>query len=122
MVDASRPSTIHVLRVRIKPRLFHRLQEIAHRESVQQGRHTTVSDLVRSALFDWLRANDGGLEAPAPRRFRESGAALPPLLPDDRDLENLPPRPVEDAALEEEAAMHEARELLRTLDDSFEVD
>jgi hypothetical protein len=125
MADTSRPADIHLLRVRVKTRLFQQLQETAHRESAQNDRHTTVSDIVRSALIDWLRANG---KPPEVRRFRESGVASPPMVParlpdilEEEDEEAaLPPRPLGDLVFEEEAAMLVAKELLRSLDHSFD--
>lgn len=53
------------------------------------GEYTTVSDIVRSAIFDWLTAHDATVayEVNAFRdSFRPSGVALPALdLADDDD-------------------------------------
>ncbi len=127
MADTSRPPDIHLLRVRVKTRLFQQLQATALRESAQNDRHTTVSDIVRSALIDWLRANG---KPPEARRFKESGVAIPPMPPPpmpEQDIDEeegeewpLPPRPAEDLVFEEEAAMLVAKELLRSIDHSFE--
>lgn len=42
----------HLLRVRIKPGIFERLQEIATYETERLGAHVTVSDLVRQACVN----------------------------------------------------------------------
>jgi len=42
----------HLLRVRIKPGIFERLQEIASYETDRLGAHVTVSDLVRQACVN----------------------------------------------------------------------
>lgn len=42
----------HLLRVRIKPGIFERLQEIATYETDRLGAHVTVSDLVRQACVN----------------------------------------------------------------------
>lgn len=42
----------HLLRVRIKPGIFERLQEIAAYETDRLGAHVTVSDLVRQACVN----------------------------------------------------------------------
>lgn len=49
------PSTHHLMRVRVRCRIFGRLREIARVESRKTGNHTSVSDLVRAALSDWIR-------------------------------------------------------------------
>jgi len=46
--------THHLMRVRVRTRIFRRLQEIALIETDRTGAHTTVSDLVRSALSDYI--------------------------------------------------------------------
>lgn len=46
--------THHLMRVRVRTRVFRRLQEIADYETERTGDHTTVSDLVRSALSDYI--------------------------------------------------------------------
>jgi len=46
--------THHLMRVRVRTRVFRRLQEIAEYETERTGDHTTVSDLVRSALSDYI--------------------------------------------------------------------
>lgn len=42
------------MRVRVRTSIFRRLQEIAEAESDRTGDHTTVSDLVRAALYDYI--------------------------------------------------------------------
>lgn len=48
----------HMLRVRIRKRLFNRLQEIAKLESQDSPEEVSVSDIVRSALMDWIATHD----------------------------------------------------------------
>jgi len=43
------------MRVRVRVRIFDRLRDIAQEESKMTGDHTSVSDLVRAALSDWIR-------------------------------------------------------------------
>jgi hypothetical protein len=43
------------MRVRVRTRIFDRLREIAGEESKHTGDHTSISDLVRAALSDWIR-------------------------------------------------------------------
>lgn len=50
--------THHLMRVRVRTRIFERLQEIAQAESARGGEHTTVSDLVRAALADYINVYD----------------------------------------------------------------
>jgi hypothetical protein len=49
------PPTHHLMRVRVRTRIFERLRVIADQESALTGDHTSVSDLVRAALSDWIR-------------------------------------------------------------------
>ena len=81
--------SFHLLRVRVRKGVFGRLQEVAQEETLATGEYTTVSDIVRSAIFDWLTAHDASVadEGNAFRdSFRPSGAALPALdLDDDED-------------------------------------
>ena len=53
--QSSLPPTHHLMRVRVRTRIFHRLRDIAERESRLTGDHTSISDLVRAALSDWIR-------------------------------------------------------------------
>tara|TARA_B100001778_G_C18483671_1_gene581565 strand:+ start:652 stop:852 length:201 start_codon:yes stop_codon:yes gene_type:complete len=43
------------MRVRVRTRIFNQLREIAQKESKLTGDHTSISDLVRAALSDWIR-------------------------------------------------------------------
>lgn len=74
--------SFHLLRVRVRKGVFARLQEVAQEETLATGEYTTVSDIVRSAIFDWLTAHDAtvAFEGNAFREgFRPSGAAIPAL-------------------------------------------
>lgn len=51
-------ATHHLMRVRIRSRVFARLQEIAVTETARSGEHTSVSDLVRAALSDYINVYD----------------------------------------------------------------
>jgi hypothetical protein len=44
----------HLLRVRIRKSIFGALKDIAEEESDLTGEHVTVSDLVRSACYNYL--------------------------------------------------------------------
>lgn len=48
----------HLMRVRISKRIFDRLQEVAEEECVRTGEHVTVSDIVRSACYNYLLIHD----------------------------------------------------------------
>lgn len=48
----------HLMRVRIKKRIFQRLREAASEESDRLSQYVTVSDIVRSACYDWLVKHD----------------------------------------------------------------
>lgn len=48
----------HMLRVRIRKRIFVRLQEIAELESADSPEPVSVSDIVRSALMDWIATHE----------------------------------------------------------------
>ena len=56
--NASASSTHHLMRVRVRTQTFDRLAEIARAESRRHGDHTTVSDLVRAALTDYITVYD----------------------------------------------------------------
>jgi hypothetical protein len=43
------------MRVRVRTRIFDQLRDIAQKESTLTGDHTSISDLVRAALSDWIR-------------------------------------------------------------------
>ena len=45
----------HLMRVRVRTSTFKELQEIAEKESETSGEYTSVSDLVRIALSNWIR-------------------------------------------------------------------
>ena len=88
----------HLLRVRVKKHVFYRLQELAMEETHETGEYTTVSDLVRSAIYDWLNVHDAakrlGNFSGAAAVFRPSGLAVPselitPLLELDEE-DDLP--------------------------------
>jgi len=53
-----KPPTHHLMRVRVRTRVFTRLREIAQSESKRTGDHTSVSDLVRAALTDYINVYD----------------------------------------------------------------
>ena len=44
----------HLMRVRIRKKIFQKLQEVADEESERTGEHVTVSDLVRAACYNYL--------------------------------------------------------------------
>ena len=44
----------HLLRVRIKKKIFSDMQQIAEEESIRSREHVTVSDLVRSACYNYI--------------------------------------------------------------------
>ncbi len=48
----------HLMRVRIRKKLFARLAEVAYTESIRYNDHVTVSDLVRSAVHNYLLAHN----------------------------------------------------------------
>ena len=48
----------HLLRVRIRKSIFHKLQVTASDESERTGEHVTVSDLVRAACYNYLLIHD----------------------------------------------------------------
>jgi hypothetical protein len=56
--ETERSATHHLMRVRVRTRVFNRLREIAEIESERTGEHTSVSDLVRSALADYINVYD----------------------------------------------------------------
>jgi hypothetical protein len=58
MADIAPDATHHLMRVRIRSRVFTRLQEIAEAETARSGEHTCVSDLVRAALSDYINIYD----------------------------------------------------------------
>jgi Arc/MetJ-type ribon-helix-helix transcriptional regulator len=83
--------SFHLLRVRVRKGVFGRLQEVAQEETLTTGEYTTVSDIVRSAIFDWLTAHDATVsyDGRLSGQFRPSGVALPALdveLDEDDDF------------------------------------
>ena len=58
MPSSGLDANYHLLRVRVKKHVFYRLQELAMEETHATGEYTTVSDLVRSAIYDWLQTHD----------------------------------------------------------------
>ena len=44
----------HLLRVRIRKRIFDALRDAAYEEASRTGEHVTVSDLVRAACYNYL--------------------------------------------------------------------
>ena len=44
----------HLLRVRIRKRIFDALRDAAYEEAARTGEHVTVSDLVRAACYNYL--------------------------------------------------------------------
>jgi Arc/MetJ-type ribon-helix-helix transcriptional regulator len=82
MPSTSPDPSYHLLRVRVRKGIFIRLQEVAEEETEVTGEYTTVSDIVRSAILDWLSAHDAEVtfaSAALRRQFIPSGAAIPPL-------------------------------------------
>jgi Arc/MetJ-type ribon-helix-helix transcriptional regulator len=74
--------SFHLLRVRVRKGVFARLQEVAQDETIATGEYTTVSDIVRSAIFDWLTSHDADVmfERQAFRpAFAPSGVEMPAL-------------------------------------------
>ena len=73
----------HLLRVRVRKGIFVRLQEVAVEETEGTGEYTTVSDIVRSAILDWLSGHDAEVAFAAGLTHRTgfipSGAALLPI-------------------------------------------
>ena len=45
----------HLMRVRVRSSMFKELQQIADKETEASGEYTSVSDLVRIALTNWIR-------------------------------------------------------------------
>jgi len=48
----------HLMRVRIRKKIFDKLQEVAEEESEKTGEHVTVSDLVRQACYNFLLVHE----------------------------------------------------------------
>lgn len=82
MPSSSPDPAYHLLRVRVRKGIFVRLQEVAEEETEATGEYTTVSDIVRSAILDWLATNDADIAFSRPGNrptFIPSGAAIPAL-------------------------------------------
>jgi hypothetical protein len=70
----------HLLRVRIRKPIFEKLQNIAEEKSVSLNEHVTVSDLVRSAIYNSLLIHE------AARRLEN----VPPIFfEEDSDEEDI---------------------------------
>ena len=54
-------TTHHLMRVRVRTRVWKQLQDIAAEQTQNTGETTYVSDLVRSALFDYIRVHESTL-------------------------------------------------------------
>lgn len=81
MPSSSVDTNYHLLRVRVKKHIFYRLQNLALEDRHDTGEYTTVSDLVRSAIIDWLHIHDATRRLEnMPNVFRPSGLAVPPEL------------------------------------------
>ncbi len=50
--------THHLMRVRVRTRVWSQLQEIATEHTASRGETTYVSDLVRAAIFDYIRIHE----------------------------------------------------------------
>jgi hypothetical protein len=66
----------HLMRVRIRLSIFEKLRDVAEEETARTGEHTTVSDLVRAACYNYLLVHDSV-----------------------RQLENAPPEYIEEEML-----------------------
>jgi Arc/MetJ-type ribon-helix-helix transcriptional regulator len=109
MPSSGLDANYHLLRVRVKKHVFYRLQELAMEETHATGEYTTVSDLVRSAIYDWLQTHDAArrLESlgNSSKVFRPSGLAVPPELIEpllDLDEDDAAPDDLDDLDDEEE--------------------
>lgn len=79
MPSATPDPAYHLLRVRVRKGIFARLQQIAEDETAETDEYTTVSDIVRSAILDWISAHDAEEAMARTGRFMPSGIALPPI-------------------------------------------
>lgn len=52
---ADKANLHHLMRTRVHKALFLQLREIAAKETLRTGDYTSVSDLVRSALRNWIQ-------------------------------------------------------------------
>ena len=48
----------HLMRVRVRKSVFSRLQDIAKSESGASGEYTSVSDIVRAAILNWIQTHE----------------------------------------------------------------
>ena len=48
----------HLMRVRIRKTIFDKLKEVAQEETVRTGESVSVSDLVRSACYNYLLVHE----------------------------------------------------------------
>lgn len=55
--EEAMPSLHHLMRVRIRTTTFDELKKIAKEETNRSGEYTSVSDLVRVALTNWIRTH-----------------------------------------------------------------
>jgi Arc/MetJ-type ribon-helix-helix transcriptional regulator len=108
MPSKSPDTSFHLLRVRVKKQHFYDLQAAAMEETHLTGEYTTVSDLVRSAIMDWLHINSS-----AKRLAIASNGMKKVFLP---STVSLPAVNVEDEELREEAEALEAETVLDALD------
>ena len=53
--ETEKSNTHHLMRVRVHTRIFTKLRIIAEAECQQTGTYVSVSDLVRSAILNFLR-------------------------------------------------------------------
>lgn len=108
-------SAYHLLRVRLKEGIFQALCQAADAETESSGVRTCVSDIVRSALMDWMHAHYPSVSLSGTRRggkpaFIPSGLAEPPAAED------------EDAALAQAVAMLDMEAELAGLVEEFMQD
>lgn len=110
MPSKSPDSSFHLLRVRVKKQHFYELQAAAMEETHLTGEYTTVSDLVRSAIMDWLHINASAKRLASQtdvmkKVFVPSPLSIPPIMQSSEDDE-----------LREEAEVLEAEMALNDLD------
>jgi Arc/MetJ-type ribon-helix-helix transcriptional regulator len=107
----SKDPSFHLLRVRIKKSHFDDLKDAAERETLSNGSYTTVSDIVRSAIIDWLRQNTTYRQPPANKR-----PLKPVFIPSNLDI---PAASSEDEQLLVEAEAAETATALERLDEAL---
>ena len=125
MPSKSPDASFHLLRVRVKKQHFYDLQAAAMEETHATGEYTTVSDLVRSAIMDWLHINASAkrlavASAGLKKVFVPSAMAIPAIDSEDEDLRE------EAEAIEAETALDAldavlAAEAAEFMDEDFEV-